>query len=110
MATSEPWIGQIEAIPREPRPEGVGPDVGGAFVHFVCMTTDRQAFRTMAAQYMRDEGWRLVDVEHVEPVRDRMARGPSAPEVMEAMDEVRRTGQPCAAEVWHLFPAEDEES
>lgn len=109
MATREPWYGLVVASPRDPRPDWLDDDVGGAVVHFICMATDAKAYRVTAAQYMREEGWRLDEVDDVEPVQTFLATADPAPEIMDAIGEVRRTGRPVAADKWFLFPAEDEQ-
>ena len=109
MNDAELWIGLVEAIPGEPRPDDVDESVAGAFAHFVCMAPHERAFRAAAARYFRSEGWRLVRVEDVEPVSQRLASGHSSAEVMQLIDRVRRTGQPDTADEWDVWPFDGDE-
>jgi hypothetical protein len=108
MSDLEPWIGLAEITPGDPRPPEIDEAAGGAFTHFVCMSTDARAFRVAAAQYFRSEGWRLVDLQDSGTVAQRVAAGLPSGDVMDAIDRVRRTGQPDTADEWDLYPIEDD--
>lgn len=108
-ATPELWIGLVEAVPGDPRPDDIDEDIGGAFTTFVCMAPDQRGFRATAAHYFHSEGWRLVGVEDVEPLSHRLATARPAQDLMETIERVRRTGQPDTADEWDVYPVEDDE-